>query len=217
MFHTVTDAPMDEIPQDSLWSEVETSEKFRLLGFVNEQRRGPPLILDKSVLEKRALPFLRQGFLYRVTDFDKIPSVEVRFLRIGETVSFLDGTNGPVYAAMADHGFPVLNRLAVASYLRFFFEHVTGRHSGFRIVERPADILYTGIATPADKARVESLLRPVALILGDEDRMVLSATMVFRSTLFAVKIDVHRSGRIRVFDEEPLLSDQPFVPRIHPR
>jgi hypothetical protein len=196
------------------WSKVEMAERFRVLGLINDRQSGPPINMDRSQVERRDLPFLPSGLLYRVTDADKMPVTEFRFLRVKDDLAHLDGTNAPIYAAASAHGLTGLDAAMAAAYVRFFFDHVAGRHRGFRIVETAEDLVLTGIATAEDRDRLAGHLRPVALVLGDGDRVVLGACMVFRNALFAVKLEVQRQGRLRIFDETLLLDDQPVVARL---
>ena len=194
------------------WRAVEAGERLRTLGLVNS-RTPVQLAVDRTRLDVLRLSCLPQAELYRAIDYDTMPPLEVRFLGTPVGIFLLDGRPDPIYAAARSlSGKP--DEHSAIGFLRFFFEHSFGPGRGFRLLQEPADVIFTGVATMADHRRVAELVRPALAQPADNGGIRIDGVVGFRDALFAVLVDIESDWTVRVRAASRLADGLPIVARL---
>lgn len=123
----------------------------------------------------------------------------------------LNFTNEPIYALNKNVPI-VLNQNNVADYVRFFFMYVRGRHGRFLISESVEDINWREEPPPAAKKTIGQMLRPLRLKdNGLDGTYNMTATMMFKDSLFKSDITVTTGGLVTLSNEELLIEDMPVL------
>lgn len=171
----------------SIFDPVETTILAQSVSFYSGYR-----LLD--IADHAAIPPLRRFALYSDTDF-----------------FVLNFSNEPIYEL--NQKLPIsLNKDNIADYARFFFTYVRGRHGRFIIIESVDDIAWKEDPPPSARKAIGQMLTPIILENVDKDGSYqLSATMIFKDSLFKSKIKIDSKGFVSLSDEELLVEDMPVL------
>lgn len=208
----------EDVPEPAGWLRAQITER-------SKEVRIPA---DRLSLRWAPLVFWPGAFLLAMRKMHRDgPSEQFALVWPEQDFVMLDWTNEPIYGAAERHA-PLFDDVNVLLWCRFFFHFVRGMLGRFRIVEGIDEIIWTDEADDAAREAVMPHLRPLQVLERPaEDRVVLSATVVFKNALFRTKVllatrrteietedgdgtESFSRGQSRLFDEELLLEEQPF-------
>lgn len=197
------------------WRRAGAGEAREILGALNGMIRPSPLEVQTTQIWSAPLPFYADTQLLRIVDQTRgIPNSRLALMARGSAVVF-DHSNLPIYLhnAQADVRIDPDN---AAAYAAFFFDHVGGQHGRFRIVESGQDLHWLDDADPAEIAAAAVEIRPVFYGGMRDGAILLTATVVFKTSLFRADICVFADGRVEMRDEEILVERLPVRPDCTP-
>jgi hypothetical protein len=152
-------------------------------------------------VEVADLPFYEEHKLYAISDL-ALPAPNTRYMlyKPGD-VSVMNWTNEPIYMVNERTSIK-LDRKTALPYAKFFFHFVRGQLGRFIIVEKPEEVVWLPNATDKEKADVAARLMPVTYKgIGRDNLFTLTATVVFKNTLFKTDIKI-APYEMDVFDPE---------------
>jgi hypothetical protein len=234
-------------PPDSAGSEVLrpplVSEDARFLTFADvpeptdwlrnhitelRKKRDVRVPTESMSLRWAPLDFWPGGFLLAIRNTRRRgPSEQFALVWPNQELVLLNWENERIYEA-AGRRAPLFDDARAIMWCRFFLHFVRGALGRFRIVEGIEGIPWAQSPDSAKEREVGQLLEQVRVIERPlPDRIILSATVVFKNALFKSKIllatckteieeededqpESFSRGQLKLFDEELLLEDQPF-------
>lgn len=161
------------------------------------------------------LPFYSEYALFEVTDISTHPERSISF--IGKTdfkndnLYILNGTNESIYAL--NEKLPIaLTDKNVRTYVLFFFAYVRGRFGQFKIIEHIDDIQWREEPSLSGRKALAKMIEPLAIkSVAENGDFTLSASIVFKDTLFEADIIVSMDGKINLSNQEMLVEDIPVL------
>jgi hypothetical protein len=197
------------------WRLAREGEAGEILGALNGMIRPSPLAPQTTQVWSAPLPFYADTDLLKIVDQTRgVPNSRLALMARGRAV-VLDHSNVPIYLHNARFGVRVGPDNA-AAYAAFFFDHVGGRHGRFRIVESGQDLPWLDDADPAAIAAAALEIRPVLYCGMQDGAILLTATLVFKTSLFRADIFLFADGRVEMRDEEILVERLPVRPDCTP-
>lgn len=197
------------------WSLAGEGEAREMLAAVNDRVRPSPLDMKAVQIWCAPLLFYADTHLVKIVDQTRgAPNCRLALMARGQAM-LLDHSNAPIYAHNARFGVDIDPDNA-AAYAAFFFDHVGGRHGRFRIVESGQDLAWNPDADPPAIAAAAVELRPVLFCGIDKGVILLTATVVFKTSLFRSDICIGADGRVEMRDTELLVERLPIRPDCTP-
>lgn len=165
---------------------------------------------DSTIIMARKLPFYKNSRFLDIADHRMMPPKRRYVVSIGDEITILDFTNGPIYTL--NKSVPLaLNETTILDYAKFFFSFVRGRHGRFVVVESVDDILWREEPPPAARKAVGKMISPVALTGTENGIYHLSANMMFKDSLFQANVDISPDGQVTILNENLLVEDIPVI------
>ena len=192
-------------------TKLELDEIAVILDKLNPEFDGSVFDPVETTILAQELSFYPGYRLLDISDHAAMPPLQRFALYSNSDFMILNFSNEVIYTL--NQKLPInLNEKNVTDYVRFFFTYVRGRHGRFVITENTDDIAWKESPPPAARKAVGTMLMPVTLEnIGRESDYQLSATMVFKDSLFKSKIKVDAKGFVSLSDEELLVEDMPVL------
>ena len=197
------------------YTQIEHGPAAEILDQLNPLLDGAPFNPAMARVLSHDLPFYNGYSLVEVTDHDVNPLRQISFIykkSTGEDKIFLlDGQNEVIY--YLNKAVPIfLSEEIIKLYVRFFFSYVRGRHGRFIIVENVDDVEWREEPAPAGRKALGKMIEPMNLKnISDEGAYYLSASIVFKDSLFESDISVDESGTVTLSNQELLVEDIPVI------
>ncbi len=165
---------------------------------------------ETSQLLRMSLPFYDGIDLVRVRDSRWTQrTLSLFFLYRKDLLVYLDGTAQPIHEANATAPV-VLNEENIIDYIRFFGFFVHGEEGPFYIFESIDD---EGISQDLEKSEKEILkkfVRPAKFGgVNSEGSFLVNAVLVYSGGIFQADFGISQSGKVTMFNDEPLKVDLP--------
>lgn len=194
---------------------IEHGAAAEILDQLNPLLDGAPFDAAMVRILSHPLPFYNDYSLVEVIDHDVNPARQVSFI-YNETPSdkrihILNGKNEVIYDL--NKSVPIfLNDEIISLYVRFFFSYVRGRHGRFLIVETVDEINWKEEPAPAGRKALGKMIEAIALkSKGEKGSYQLSASIVFKDSLFQSDITVDENGTVSLSNQELLVEDIPVI------
>jgi hypothetical protein len=198
--------------QDS-FTQIEHGAAAKILDQLNPLLDGSSFDPALARILSHKLPFYEGSSLVEVTDYDVNPSRSVSFVyrEMNEPQIFiLNGKNDPIYELNKSASLH-LDEKNIFLYVRFFFHYVRGRFGRFLIVENVEEIDWKEEPSPAGKKALAKMIKPTSLKLVVDNEFILSASIVFKDSLFESDIQVKSDGTVNLINQELLVEDIPVL------
>lgn len=201
--------------QDS-FTLIEHGAAAKILDDVNPDLDGSPFDPALARILSHPLPFYEGYNLVEISDYDVNPprkiSLIYKAVDNGDPEIFvLNGKNEPIYEL--NKRTPIqLDETNIFIYVRFFFSYVRGRFGRFMIVENVDEIDWKEEPSPAGKKALSKMIRPLTLKpKTSDDEFYLTASIVFKDSLFETDIKVMADGQASLSNQELLVEDIPVL------
>ena len=193
------------------FTKLELEEVAKLLDVFNPLFSGSSFDPLETTIMAQDMIFYPGLRYLDIADHSCVPPIR-RCAISGKNVNIvLDWSNGPIYKLNED--VPItLNEETVTEYVRFFFNHVRGKNGRFLITEGVDDIRWRDDPPPAARKTIGEMLLP--LIIADQNAdggYFMSATVMFKDSLFQCDVDVDPKGHITLNNEKLLVEDMPVL------
>ncbi len=184
--------------------ERRTGELLTRISSMEPHREVDP---DDCLLEESPLPFYRNGTLVELTDYAPLLPFTRRFVATPSELVPLDGSREAVRRVNRVAGLR-LTEPTVVAYCRFWFRAVYGPEDSFKIVERMADVEFTGEVDGETREAVALAIRP-ARVHRAGDGYRVEALVLYADTLYRATLAVDRNGCLDVADETVVRENVP--------
>jgi hypothetical protein len=193
------------------WQDIDPEDVPRLVAEVNRELKEKQFDPNTTVGRRQSLPFYAEHDLIELVDNATAnPTFKRRILYRAGDINILNWTNGPIYATNEKAPISVSDDNA-ATYIKFFFNFVKGRHGRFVIVESIDEIAWAGNVPDKGKEAVGKIVKPVSVTTSENGKITLLAFMVFKDSLFRANVHVERDGMVSLSDEALVIEGMPIV------
>lgn len=197
------------------YTQIEHGTAAEILDQLNPLLDGAPFDPAMARILSHDLPFYNGYSVVEVTDHDVNPPRQVSFVYKnsvgGDRVFILNGQNEIIYF-LNKHVPIFLNEENIKLYIRFFFSYVRGRHGRFIIVENVDEVDWREEPAPAGRKALSKMIVPINLKnIGADGVYHLSASIVFKDSLFESDINVDENGTVSLSNQELLVEDIPVI------
>jgi hypothetical protein len=197
--------------QQEAFTRLEPSEAGPILEKLNPLFGGSSFNPVSAVILSQPLPFLPGFRLLDIADHSVIPALRRHVVYSKNRHEVLDFTSAPIYK-LASEVPADLNDRNVCDYVRFFFAYVRGPRGKFRIVENVDDIPWKDDPPPNARKAIGKMITPVTLNPGrTKSGYDIGVCVVFKDSLFKIRISVDARGVIDMGEESLLVEDLPVL------
>lgn len=190
--------------------KIEGEEAAPVIDEINQTLEDTSFDPGKSVVLGQNIPFYPDHKYIDISDYEAVPHRQRFVIYKPGSVVVMNWTNDPIYKLNKEVPL-TLNEKNVASYARFFFSHVRGRHGRFILIDSVDDIRWREEPPPVVRKAVGKMIQPVSILSHDAGNYVLQSCMVFKDALFKAKVNVSADGVVNLSDEELLIEDMPIL------
>lgn len=193
------------------FTKLDEKEASDFLARVNPALEMAPFAADKATVLTHLLSFYPGYHLADISDHSVSPPRQVFVIYSDKDLVPVSWKNETLYALNAR--VPIyLTDGTVEEYAKFFLTYVRGRHGRFLIAETIDDIEWREPPPPAARKAIGKMLVPLEVTgRGQDGTYYLSATMMFRDSLFQARVEVATDGTVRITDEQLLVEDMPVM------
>ena len=198
--------------QDS-FIQIEHGDAAKILDILNPLLDGSPFDPALARILSHKLSFYDGYDLVEVTDYDVNPPRRISFVYKNSDkpeAHILNGTNEPIYALNEKAPLAITSE-NVYLYVRVFFHYVRGRFGRFLIVENVEEIDWKEEPSPAGKKALSKMIMPLTLKSSTDENFQLTASIVFKDSLFESDIYVQSDGNVNLTNQELLVEDIPVL------
>ena len=193
------------------FEKLELDETATILDRLNPAFDGTAFDPVEATIMAADMPFYPGCRLLHISTHGTMPAVRRYAIYSPKQFTVLDFQNEAIYKF--NETLPVkLNENNVASYVRFFFTYVRGKHGRFQICENIDDINWKEDPPPSARQAVGKMIKPITLKdVTSEGLYKLEARMVFKDSLFKSEVEVKPNGLVSLSNEELLVEDLPVL------
>ncbi len=193
------------------WQDIDPEDVPRLVAELNRELKEKQFDPNTTVARRQELPFYAEYELIEFVDnATSNPTFKRRVLYRPGDFNVLNWTNGPIYTTNEKAPINVSEDNA-ATYIKFFFNFVKGRHGRFVIVETIDEIAWAGAVPDKGKEAVGKIVKPVSVTSNEDGKITLLAFMVFKDSLFRANVHVERDGMVSLSDEALVIEGMPIT------
>ena len=193
------------------WTEENPEHVPKLLAKLSPKIEGVEFDPNTTVVHRHDLPFYADYDLLKLSDSTQEPAIEKLILTNGENVHVMNWTNQPIYAVNENAPIHITDETAPA-YVKFFFDHVRGRHGRFLIVEKPEEINWKGEPPEKGMKALQKMITPMQKIdVNDDGTINMSAYMIFKDSLFKATVHIEKDGMVSLSDEQLVVEGMPII------
>lgn len=195
--------------QQDILVKLQPSDIQSVLEQLNPLFEGSIFDPEHTTILSQNLSFY-PGYQYLdIVSYKTTPPLRRLVLYSKQQSVILNFSNIPLYAFNKE--LPIkLDKNNIDDYVRFFFKNVQGEHGSFLIVENVDDIHWKEEPPPSARQAVGKMITPLTQDKVDDRGFYnLSACMIFKDSLFKVRIKIDIVGQVTISDEHLLIEDIP--------
>ncbi len=193
------------------WQAENPEDIPRFLAEIGPKLEGIEFDPNTTEVFRHDLPFYAEYDLLRITDSTQDPVLEKLIITNGEELQVLNWANQPIYVINEKSPIHITDE-TVKDYVKFFFDHVRGRHGRFLIVENPSEINWKDQPPEKGLKALEKMIKPLEIIEAKSDTVVsLDSYMIFKDSLFKASVHVERDGMVSLSDEQLVVEGMPII------
>jgi hypothetical protein len=193
------------------FEKLELEEVATILDRVGPALEGVTFDPVETTIMAAEIPFYPGAKLLDIASHTTMPALRRFVIYSPKLFTVLNFQNEAIYKYNDDY--PIkLNESNVATYVRFFFTYVRGKHGRFIIAESIDDISWKEDPPPSARQAVGRMIKPIHLKEVAPDGVYnLEARMVFKNSLFKSDVAVKPDGLVSLSNEELLIEDMPVL------
>lgn len=185
------------------WQRLDRDTSVKVINSVKSDANEGMFSVQTSEVKRAHLPFYKDYFIYKVTNFASLPSFTFEFLGDGTFFHYLDGTESALNT-VNDKGKLELNKNNVLEYLNFYFAQV-GNEDGNDIilVTNPHDMpLLDSLDADAYDSVFKNFKAPEVHYDGGFDAYEVEADLYTESHIMRAQIEVTTKGRVKIKEQK---------------
>ncbi len=198
---------------DESYVQLDTNEIAVLIDELNKDIQGSTFDPLETTILAIDIPFYDGHRFLDIADHATNPPLQRFAMQNKETGKFtiIDYRFQTIYDYNAQAGIK-LNAENVIDYVRFYFDHVKGRHGKFIICESADHIQWKDEPPAAVKKSLNDALKFLSIKETKKDgTFVIKANMMLKDALFTTDVNVEKTGRVTMTDHEILMEDIPVL------
>lgn len=189
------------------WQRLDRDTSTKVIDSVKSDANAGLFSIGTSEVKRANLPFYKDYYLYKVTNFASLPSFSFEYLSDGTFFHYLDGTESPIHT-VNDKGVLTLDKHNILAYLDFYFAHVSGDEGDIIVINNPHDMpLLDSLDTDAYDA-VFSRHTPAEIHYdGGFDAYEIDCDMYKDSQLVRVRVEINTKGRVTLKGQKMIMHE----------
>ena len=198
---------------DESYTQLEVNEIAEILDVINKQVEGSVFDPLETTILSIDVPFYKDYEYLNIADHATNPPLQRNALRKKGTMEFtlIDYRYQTLYDSNSNAVIN-LSEENVADYVRFFYEHVKGRHGKFNICESADNIQWKDEPPVKVKKSLNETVKPLEILEKSKGGVYkILAFMMLKDALFTTHIYVDPTGRVTMTDHEILMEDIPVL------
>jgi hypothetical protein len=168
-----------------------------------------------SKIMKGSLSFYKGWDYFEIETEDHTEGAPVSLIRKGTEIILFDWQISTLLAF--NQKAPLdLSLNNAPPYVVFFFSHVRMKDGLMRIIQSYEDLSWREDPSPTVKKTLTSLLRPVHILSWDDVQKIyeLRAHILFLNNLFDCRLQVLKSGEVRIIERTLLVEGMPVLDKL---
>ncbi|HPF78671.1 MAG TPA: hypothetical protein PLF01_05180 [Alphaproteobacteria bacterium] len=184
------------------WQRLDRETSVKVIDSVKSDANAGLFSIGTSEVQRARLPFYKDYFVYKVTNFASLPSFSFEYLGDGTFFQYLDGTEAPIIA-VNDKGQLNLDHNNVLAYLEFYFAHAIGEDGDIILINNPHDMPLLESLDIDSYNAVFAQHKPVQIHYdGGYDAYEIDADLYKDSQVVRARIEVNSKGRVTIKDQK---------------
>jgi hypothetical protein len=189
------------------WQRLDRDSSIKVIDSVKSAADTGLFNIGSSEVTRAYLPFYKDIFLFKVTNYASVPSFSFQYLGDGTFFHYMDGTAEPIHAAN-DKGKLDLTETNLMDYLAFYYEHVEEADSDeITIIKDPHDMPLLDSLEPMAYASVMRNHKPAAIITNNDGGYTVETEIYTESQLLRATIEVTKKGRVKMLDQKMIMNE----------
>lgn len=201
---------------DESYTQLDTNEIAAILDVLNKDVQGSTFDPLETTILAIDIPFYKGHRFLDIADHATNPPLQRYAMQDKETSKFviIDYRYQTIYDYNASAGIS-LDDQTVLEYVRFYFDHVKGRHGKFIICESAEHIKWKDEPPASVKKSLNEALEHLTVKeKKDDGTFIISAFMMLKDALFKTDVHVNPTGRVTMIDHEIVIEDIPVLDHV---
>lgn len=178
------------------WQRLDRDTSVQVIESVQSDSNAGLFSAGTSEVQRARVPFYKNHFIYKVTNYASLPSFSFQFLSDGIFFQYLDGTEDPIYA-VNDKGGLELDQNNVLDYLAFYFSNVGDEDGDVTVIKTPQDMpLLDSLGPSAYDEVFNQHNAPKISYDGGHENYTIETDLYKDTQLVRAKIEVSKKGRV---------------------
>lgn len=189
------------------WQRLDRDSSIKVIESVKSAADMGLFNIGTSEVTRAFLPFYKDFFLFKVTNYASLPSFSFEYLGDGTFFHYLDGTPEPIYTAN-DKGKLDLTPENIVDYLVFYYEHVADEDlDDITVIKNPHDMPLLDSLDPTAYASVMRNHKPATVLVNDNDGYNVETEIYTESQLVRATIEVSKKGRVKILEQKMIVNE----------
>lgn len=190
-------------------AEMNASEQEQLIEKISRTFNTTAYESGRFSIKREELPFYKNAFLARITNFAASPAIVKTYIFSGNDVLLTDGSFESVEQLNEKAGLH-LSESTAAAYVSFFFSRVYSDEGNFFLITKFEDIPNHQNFDECLAENLKELIEPPA-VRKEDDGYVIRGYVLHKTTLFETSVIVSHNGEIDIDDDETVYENLPVV------
>lgn len=189
------------------WQRLDRDSSLQVIDSVKSAADMGLFNIGSSEVTRAFLPFYKDFFLFKVTNYASLPSFSFEYLGDGTFFHYMDGTAEPIHAAN-DKGKLDLTPENLIDYLVFYYAHVSENDmDDITVIKDPHDMPLLDSLDPMAYASVMRNHKPAAILVNNDGGYTVETEIYTESQLLRATIEVTKKGRVTMLDQKMIMNE----------
>lgn len=189
------------------WQRLDRDTSAKVIDSVKSDANAGMFSIGTSEVQRARVPFYKDYFIYKVTNFASLPSFSFEYLSDGTFFHYLDGTEEAIHT-VNDKGMLTLDRHNVMEYLSFYFAQVGDEEGDVAVINNPHDMPLLDSLDASAYDAVFKQYKPAEVHYdGGFDAYEVEADLYTDSQVVRAKIEVGTKGRVKIKEQKMRMNE----------
>jgi len=189
------------------WQRLDRDSSLKVIDSVKSAADMGLFNIGTSEVTRAFLPFYKDFFLFKVTNFASLPSFSFEYIGDGTFFHYLDGTAEPIYSAN-DKGKLELSEATLIDYLVFYYSHVAEEDlDEITVIKDPHDMPLLDSLDPEAFASVMRSHKPATITPDNEGGYMVETEIYTEGQLLRAKMSVSAKGRVTMREQKMITNN----------